>query len=359
MSTDRGSAEAHRLDPPRQSKVSRFLNDLKLFTRFEYLTFAAILPLIGASSVSATLSGEQIVGLVAAAVSFHIYVSLLNDVADLPLDRINPRRADYPLVRGAVLPSQALVVVFAQIPIAAALTAWLGGSVWAYAAFLLGIGLMTLYDLFGKRVPFAPLIDVMQGVGFAAMTLYGAAIVGRPTRLTWITFLLIVVWMTLTNLIGGLRDLSTDSQFGAYTTPIFFGARSRGGRLDIPARMALYGHAVLMILIGLELSALAYNDFGYTPATRVAVMVLVLVLGSFAMFLLQTLFWAVADGRSTVSAVMGLQLGSSALTVLSLFALYVDAWLLIVIAIIFLCSFGDLDPRPLVENWRRSRSLRV
>jgi low temperature requirement protein LtrA len=123
--------------------------------------------------------------------------------------------------------------------------------------------------------------------------------------------------------------------------------------------MALYGHAVLMILIGLELSALAYNDFGYTPATRVAVMVLVLVLGSFAMFLLQTLFWAVADGRSTVSAVMGLQLGSSALTVLSLFALYVDAWLLIVIAIIFLCSFGDLDPRPLVVIWRRSRSLRV
>jgi 4-hydroxybenzoate polyprenyltransferase len=339
--------------------TSRFLNDLKLFTRFEYLTFAALLPLVGASSVSATLSAEQIVGLVAAAVSFHIYVSLLNDVADLPLDRINPQRAEYPLVRGAVLPSQALVVVFAQIPIAAALTMWLGGSVWAYAAFLLGVGLMTLYDLFGKRVPFAPLIDVMQGVGFAAMTLYGAAIVGQPTRLTWITFLLIVVWMVLTNLIGGLRDLNTDSQFGAYTTPIFFGARSRGARLEIPAGMARYGHAVLVILIGLELSALAYNDFGYTPATQVALMVVVLLLGSIAVFLLQTLFTAAAGGRPIVSAVMGLQLACSSLTVLSLFVLYVDVWLLLVIAIIFVSSFGDLDPRPLVENWRRSRSLRV
>jgi hypothetical protein len=45
--------------------------------------------------------------------------------------------------------------------------------------------------------------------------------------------------------------------------------------------------------------------------------------------------------------------------VLSLFVLYVDVWLLLVIAIIFVSSFGDLDPRPLVENWRRSRSLRI
>jgi hypothetical protein len=88
-------------------------------------------------------------------------------------------------------------------------------------------------------------------------------------------------------------------------------------------------------------------------------MVVVLLLGSIAVFLLQTLFTAAAGGRPIVSAVMGLQLACSSLTVLSLFVLYVDVWLLLVIAIIFVSSFGDLDPRPLVENWRRSRSLRV
>jgi 4-hydroxybenzoate polyprenyltransferase len=351
-------APADTADPPRESKFWRLLNDVKLFTRFEYMTFAALLPLIGASSVSTKLSGEQVLGLIAAAVSFHLYVSLLNDVADLSLDRINPQRADYPLVRGAVTPSQALVVVFAQIPIAAALTVWLRGSVWAYVAFTLGIGLMTIYDLFGKRLPFPPLVDVVQGVGFAAMTLYGAAIAGDPTRLTWIAFLLIVVWMTLTNLIGGLRDLNTDSQFGVSTTPIFLGARSRGTGLDVPTGMAVYGHAVLVTLIGIEVLALVYNDFGYTRAIQVALMALILLLGSVAVFLLAALFKAAAGGRGLMSAVMGLQLGCSALTVLSLFALHVDVWLLLVIAVIFLCSFGDFSPRPLVEYWRRTRSLR-
>jgi 4-hydroxybenzoate polyprenyltransferase len=339
-----------------RSKASRFINDVKLFTRFEYMTFAAILPLLGASSVSTALSTEQIVGLVAAAVAFHIYVSLLNDIADLPLDRSNPRRADYPLVRGAVLPSHALVLVLMQLPIAAALTMWLGGSASAYAAFALGIGLMTFYDLYGKRVPFPPLIDVLQGVGFAAMTLYGAAIVGNPTRLTLFAFLLIVVWMVLTNLIGGLRDLNTDLQFGAQTTPIFLGARAEGTQLHIPSRMALYAHAVLVILLGIELSALFYNDFGYAPATQAALIAAVGLVGVIALLLLHALFSAAIKGRSTVSPVMGLQLACSSLSVLLVFAPYVHISLLLVIAVIFLSSFGDFSPRPLLQYWR-SRSL--
>jgi 4-hydroxybenzoate polyprenyltransferase len=358
MSPESTSLEASRDETGRQptSKGSRFITDVKLFMRFEYMTFAAILPLIGASSVSVTLPGQQIFGLIAVAVSFHIYVSLLNDVADLPLDRINPLRAAYPLVRGAVLPSQALVLVFMQIPIAAALTIWLRGSVWAYVALALGIGLMTVYDLFGKRVPFPPLVDLIQGAGFGAMTLYGAAIAGGPTRLTLIVFLLIVVWMVLTNLIGGLRDLNTDSQFGVNTTPIFLGARSQGARLDIPSRMAFYAHTVLVILIGIELLALFYNDFGYTPVTQVALIVVVFILGLIALFLLATLFRAAAEDREVMMSVMGLQLTSSSLAVLALFVPYVHISLQLVIVVVFLFSFGDFSPRPIFRYWR-NRSL--
>jgi 4-hydroxybenzoate polyprenyltransferase len=355
--------ESHALESThgaagRPSVAAQIVADVKLFTRFEYLTFAAILPLIGASSVSARLSTEQIVGLIAVAVSFHIYVSLLNDVADLPLDRSNPRRANYPLVRGSVTPSQALIVVFLQIPIAAGLTLWLGGSAWAYGALALGIGLMTVYDLFGKRLPFPPMVDVIQGVGFAAMTVYGAAIAGTPNRLTIIVFLLIVVWMVLTNLIGGLRDLNTDSQFGVSTTPIFFGARARGGCMDIPGPMALYAHSVLGLLIGIELTALFYNDFGYTGATLGALVLAVSVLGSTAIALLSLLFRTASEGATTMSPVMGLQLAFSSLGVLAPFAAYLDRWLLLVIAAIFACSFGDFDPRPLIEHWRK-RSVRI
>jgi hypothetical protein len=202
------------------------------------------------------------------------------------------------------------------------------------------------------------MVDVIQGVGFGAMTLYGAAIAGTPSRLTVIVFLLIVVWMVLTNLIGALRDLDTDSQFGANTTPIFFGARARGGGMDIPGRMALYAHCVLGLLIGIELMALFYNDFGYTRLTQGALVFVVSVLGATALILLGVLFRTAAHGAAIMGPVMGLQLGCSSLGVLAPFAAYIDHWLLLVIAVIYLCSFGDFDPRPLIEH-RRKRSVRV
>jgi len=358
MPPESTSLEASRDEAEQRpvSKGPRFITDVKLFMRFEYMTFAAILPLIGASSVSATLSGRQIFGLIAVAVSFHIYVSLLNDVADLRLDRINPLRAAYPLVRGAILPSQALTLVCVQIPIAVALTVWLRGSGWAYVSLALGIGLMTVYDLFGKRLPLPPLVDVMQGAGFGAMVLFGAAIAGSPTRLTLIVFLLVVVWMVLTNLLGGLRDLNTDLQFGVNTTPIFLGARPQGPRQDIPSRMAFYAHTVQVILIGTELLAIFYNDFGYTPVTQVTLVVVVFILGLIALFLLATLLRAAADDREVMMSVMGLQLASSSLAVLALFAPYVRISLLLVMMVVFLSSFGDFSPRPIIRYWR-NRSL--
>jgi 4-hydroxybenzoate polyprenyltransferase len=347
-------AAPNETNQPRMSKTVRLLTDVKLFMRFEYMTFAAILPLIGASSVSARLSGREILGLIAAAVSFHIYVSLLNDVADLSLDRIDPRRTDYPLVRGAVLPSQALAVAFVQIPIAVALTIWLDGPGWAYAALALGLGLMTVYDLFGKRLPFPPLVDVIQGVGFSAMVLYGAAIAGNPTRLTVIVFLLVVVWMVLTNLLGGLRDLRADLQFGVNTTPIFMGARSMGTRQDIPSQIGRYACAVQLILTGIELLALFYNDFGYTPFTQGILVIVVFSLGLIGVSVLATLFRAAADNREVMMSAMGVQLASSSLAALLLFAPYIHVSLLLVMGVVFLLSFGDFSPGPILRYMRTS-----
>lgn len=335
------------------SKVSRFITDVRLFTRFEYLPFAAILPFVGAGSASASVSGQHLIGLIAVAVSFHVYVSVLNDVADVRLDRKNPRRADYPLVRGAVLPSHALILVLVQIPIAIALTIWLRGSGWAYVALAFGMGLMTVYDLFGKRLPVPPVIDVIQGIGFGALVLYGAAIAGGPTRVTLVVFLLVVVWMVLTNLLGGLRDLSTDIQFGVSTTPIFLGARSRSGRHDIPGRIVFYAFTIQAILIGIELLAIVYNDFGYTPVTQISLFVVVAVLASIAVVLLAVLFRTAAAGRDVMIAVMVLQLASSALAILALLAPVVDLPLLSILAVVFLLSFGEYTPRPIVRYWNK------
>src|SRR5919109_5379149 len=199
------------------------LTTLATFLRFEYLSVALIFPLLGAATTPNRLTGFHLLGIIGGAFAFHIYVSLLNDIIDLPLDRTNPARADYPLVSGKISLSTALFITLIQIPIAAVIIFWQSGSTTAYFSMALAFVMMTIYNIWGKRSPFPPAIDVIQGIGFSSLALYGAALTGGLTPLSWLTFTLGVLWMVIINLLGGLRDLHSDLAFGVNTTPIYFG----------------------------------------------------------------------------------------------------------------------------------------
>src|SRR5256885_17240914 len=110
------------------------LSMLGLFIRFSAVSFSIILPLLGAAMTSTQLTSHQIVGLISVAMAFHIFAYVLNDVIDLQVDRTESLRAHFPLIQGTIQPWQALAVALLQIPIALALTAWLGGTLRAYAA---------------------------------------------------------------------------------------------------------------------------------------------------------------------------------------------------------------------------------
>lgn len=146
------------------------------FIRFPVIGASALLPLVGAATVAPHLPTGQIAALLSIAVTFHIYAYVLNDVADLPVDRTEPLRSAYPLVRGTIQPGQALAFALLQIPLALALTAWRGGGPFAYAALTASFGLMTVYDLWGKRLRFGPLTDLIQGLSWGAHLIYGAAL---------------------------------------------------------------------------------------------------------------------------------------------------------------------------------------
>ncbi len=333
-------------------------SDLRRFLRFEYLPFAMSLPLLGAASVSARLTLQQMLGLLGAALALHIFISIENDVVDLPLDRTQPERAEYPLVKGAIRPWQALAIALLQIPVAVALTVLLGGSVWAYASIGLSALMMTVYNVRGKRAPFPPVTDVVQGIGFAAISLYGAAVIGNPTRLTVIVFASVVTWMVLVNLLGGLRDLSNDLNRGMRTTPILFGARPHGdGGQTHPRSMRVYAYCVQAILIGLALLALAFNEFDYAPPARIGVAAVSLVLGFGALRLLVA-FFAAAGDYPTMMALGSLQMLASSVAIVVLFVPYLDAGLLIAIVLVFAWALRGYDPRPAFAFLRRGHPPR-
>ncbi len=164
----------------------------------------------------------------------HIFVYVLNDVVDLPIDRTDPRRKTTPLVCGRIAADVAWAVV-AAAGISALLTAALLNRE-AAPYFIAAMTLLAVYDVFGKRlaVPFA--MDVIQGLGWAALVLWGADLAGGPTRATFALVVYVTVYITFVNAVhGGLRDLDNDRRHGARTTPILLGASRRSdGCVGVP-----------------------------------------------------------------------------------------------------------------------------
>lgn len=230
------------------------------FGRLSALSFSLMLPLLGAATVSSEIGPGRLAGLCAAGLAFHLFAYVLNDVVDLPLDRTEPLRADSPLVRGQVQPAQALAVALLQVPAALGLHGWLFGGRGAAAALLGGMGLMAAYDLYGKRVPFPPLSDAVQGLAWAGLAAYGAlAAGGAATPRTGVLLALVFVYVLMINGVhGGLRDVANDRRGGARTTALFLGARdSASGTLSVPRRLVVYALTLQGLLLGISLFGLS------------------------------------------------------------------------------------------------------
>jgi 4-hydroxybenzoate polyprenyltransferase len=246
------------------------LSMLGKFIRFPTVSFSIILPLLGAAAVSSPLKSYQVLELLGVAMAFHIFAYVLNDVIDLPVDRTEPLRADDPLVQGTIQPRQALAVALLQIPVALILTVWLGANGPAYVFLAAAFLLMTVYDLWGKRTPFPPLTDFIQGLSWNALVLYGAAAVpGYPSKLLGIVIAFVVVFIMMINGVhGGLRDFANDLNCNVRTTAILLGVRLLDtGRVKISFLFGLYALTLQALLIAILLLPLVYNWFDYSQIT--------------------------------------------------------------------------------------------
>lgn len=219
--------------------------------RLPLVGWSLALPVMGALSARDVHYDRLAVALVVA-VPFHIVYAMLNDLADLGVDRGDPRKAGRPLVSGAVRPAHAAVLVVAAVPLAFTLDIVLLGTD-PGRLLVLGVALAGVagYDWWSKRTAFPPLMDLAQGVGAAAMAHYGAAAAGQPTGVTYLVDASIALFIVLINGVhAGLRDLSSDFAFGARTTPIMFGARPTGGQPFVPKGLVAYAWTLQAVFVG-------------------------------------------------------------------------------------------------------------
>lgn len=245
--------------PPRAQRLplaGELAGLLASFVRLSALGGTLPLPLVGAATSAAKPGPMTAIVVLTMGLGFHVFAYVLNDVVDLPIDRSDPRRRHGPLVRGLVTTTTALAVAGAAF--AMGLLATLGAPLAALAFVAAGLGLGA-YDLFGKRTRHPWLSDVVQGAGWAALVIAGAAVAGPPTALTFTVAAYVAAFIVQANGVhGAIRDLAVDSALDVPTTARLLGAGiGVDGDRVIPARVYRYAWALEGLLVALAAAAMA------------------------------------------------------------------------------------------------------
>lgn len=275
----REGGSAHRRGT---AAFEQFCWDLYHFFRVSAFGATATLPLLGAGSADPQLPLRRVGGLLAVATAFHAFAYVHNDVCDLDLDRTQPRRQHYPLVRGAVAPPLALGLALACLPLAFVLHARLvaPGTLSGCGApphrtapvhLATACALLAIYNHYGKICPVPMLTDLVQALGWAALLRYGAAATGREaSRLTALLAAYEVLLIMLVNGVhGALRDLENDAARGARTTAIVLGARVEQGALRVPRALLVYALLLQVGLLVLPAWGVAANSAGQRGPARI------------------------------------------------------------------------------------------
>ncbi|WHZ13626.1 MAG: hypothetical protein OJF52_000459 [Nitrospira sp.] len=291
--------ECQRISPKAHlATAQRFLSDAYLFIRFPVLNFSIMLPLLGAITVSPALDHTQILGLIGVAVNVHCFAYVMNDIIDLQVDRSEPLRQEYPLVRGAIQPAYAFAFSLVQIPVAFLFTASLGGAAASFS-ILFGVFICAaVYNLRGKRGLYPPLFDAVLGLACSAFVLYGALMMHRtPTALTGALSALVFVLAVMINGVhGAVRDLGNDFAMGARTTAVFLGSSPvDGGGVKISRSLLIYAFLLQAAIITICLIALIYNLFEYGALAWLITMSTAVIYAMLSLWLLWLSFQSAHD----------------------------------------------------------------
>ena len=281
------------------STYRRVVSSLDGYLRLRYLSYSSLMLFLGAASTAAEPSTPVLIGLLLVALGFNTHSFLVNDVFDLPVDRTQPRRQQDPQVRGDIPREWSVTIALALVPFLFLVTWTLGGGAGAHIALSAAFVFMAIYNFWGKRFAFPPVTDLIQGLAWGSLAIYGAELAGhRTTSMSWLVGAYGAGFMFLINGVhGGLRDLENDLRHDQRTTAIYFGAQpdGRGGAVGT-RRLRVFAHVAHAALLVLSMLVL-YVGWGTTDWLVRIMLPLTIAAGVASVFINQKVAAERADGR--------------------------------------------------------------
>ena len=253
------------MTPPRVT-----FTELDEFLRLYQIGFVAVWPVLGLAAAAGWSPGA-VAALVLVSATFNTFGGMLNDICDLPSDRLAVERRDRWLVVGAVPVRAAAAIVVAQVPIAVGIHVAAGFRPAALGWLAAAFAGQAFYDVLGKRLRVPPVAEAGQALAAGCLVVYGSTCVVEQ-ELSWLTAMTATVAAAMLQLAngfhGGLRDLHDDRRARVRTTPIWLGCGTRGADVVIAPAMTAYAAACLSLL----LIASAFATAGAPAAVRAAVL---------------------------------------------------------------------------------------
>jgi 4-hydroxybenzoate polyprenyltransferase len=170
-----------------------------------------------------------------------IYGFILNDYADVELDRLAKELKGKPLVDGTISLKTAVYVCFMCVMLAFffLFLLWYGKTLDQYkfvaliSIILAGV-LGSTYDMYGKTFVGS---DVLVAISMSFIFLMGATSFGAPVAITWVIFVLTFNQILHMNIVeNGIKDADHDYLLGVKNVALASGVKVEGDKLIIPLR---------------------------------------------------------------------------------------------------------------------------
>ncbi len=143
----------------------------------------------------------------------------INDYADRHIDGRVARTRDRPLATGEVSPREA-VAVFAVLSLVAFLLVLTMNRLTIYFSFA-ALGFAAIYP-FSKRFTYLPQVFLGAAYGCAVPMAF-AAQTGGTGKITWLLFIIAVLWAVAYDTMYAMADRDDDIRIGVKSTAILFG----------------------------------------------------------------------------------------------------------------------------------------